>query len=280
MGFSDDVAVSEITPWNMLDGITGNKRHSDVTVARMNDRNLPHGVANAEIYHLDNFIEHMNTPFMVYRAKKNGLAEPNGLKGFMQPESRSIFLNRSGDQMAAGPFEEVARGINAGQHEGNHAGLHGEVPSREYVLWQSHPELRGNSLERPAIGDIDRSKLILPEAQYLASTGQEMGNLLFHTKRLTETVMPGMRDVGATQASLDNFLNFVRNYKLTGRDPVINLKGHPNYGAPAHGFERQIEALQQIMKAHGPDGAHDFETNMNFKTSSTDKPNLRTALLA
>jgi hypothetical protein len=66
---------------------------------------------------------------------------------------------------------------------------------------------------------------------------------------------------------------------MTGRDPIINLEGHPNYGSPAHGLEKQIETLQQIMKAHGPDGANDFETNMNFKTSSTN-PSLRTALLA
>lgn len=279
MGFSDDVAVTRTTPWRLLDGITGNRPHSDRIVGRLVDRNLPHGIGDAEVYNLDDLQEQLNRPWMIYRAKKNGFHEREA-QGFADAASQSLFLNRRGDQMAAGEFDPVTRGINVGQHEGIHGILHGSVPSSEYLLRQSHPLLRGNPYERPAIGDINRSLLTTPEAQYLSGSGLEMGNLLFHTKRLIETVQPGMRDVGATQATLDNVLDYIRNYKMTGRDPVINLEGHPNYGAPAHGLEKQIETLQQIMKAHGPDGAHDFETNMNFKTSSTDKPNLRTALLA
>lgn len=279
MGFSEDVAVTRTTPWRMLDGLTGNRPHSDRIVGRLVDRNLPHGMGNAEIYHLDDIQEQMNRPWMVYRGQKDGFDESTS-QGFADMATQSIFLNRSGDQMAAGKFQPVTRGINVGQHEGGgHGVLHHSVPSFDYILRQSGPRLRGNPLERPAIGDINRSLLTTPEAQYLSSNGLEMGNLLFHTKRLIETVQPGMRDVGATQATLDNVLEYIRNYKMTGRDPIINLEGHPNYGSPAHGLEKQIETLQQIMKAHGPDGANDFETNMNFKTSSTN-PSLRTALLA
>jgi hypothetical protein len=50
-------------------------------------------------------------------------------------------------------------------------------------------------------------------------------------------------------------------------------------GAPAHGLEKQIEAIQDIHRSYETqDGLDDLEKNMNFKTSST-KPNFRTALL-
>ena len=134
------------------------------------------------------------------------------------------------------------------------------------------------SFLRPAIADINRGKLATPMGRYLSAGGDELGNLLFHTKRLTELVEPGMRDVGATRESLRNWLDWALKYQPTGRDPRINLKGHPLEDAPAHGLESQIEAIQDIHRAYDTqEGLDDFE-DMNFKTSAT-RPNLRAALL-
>jgi hypothetical protein len=49
-------------------------------------------------------------------------------------------------------------------------------------------------------------------------------------------------------------------------------------GAPAHGYEHQIKALQDILNNAGPDALKDID-DINFKTGSTN-PSLRTALLS
>jgi hypothetical protein len=218
---------------------------------------------------------------MIYRGMKNGFDESDGTKGFIDQIAKSMFLNRSGDQMAAGDFEQVGRGMNTFQHEAIHTALHGEPPSRKFMAYQGHPDLKiERGTTRPAIADINRGKLVTPMGRYLSSGGDELGNLLFHTKRLTELVEPGMRDVGASQNSVNNWLDWALKYQPTGRDPRINLKGHSMEGAPAHGLEKQIEAIQDIHRSYETqDGLDDFENNMNFKTSST-KPNFRTALLS
>ena len=280
MGDSRNVAVTKVTPQMLMQGLMGSPTNANRTRYRLQERNMPHGLDKAAIYHLDDLAEEWQRPWMIYRGTKNGFDESDGTKGFIDQIGKSMFLNRSGDQMAAGDFDEVSRGMNTFIHEANHTGLHGENPSLDFLFYQGHPELGITDKTRPAIADINRGKLVTPMGRYLSSGGDELGNLLFHTKRLTELVEPGMRDVGASQGSVNNWLDWALKYQPTGRDPRINLKGHSMEGAPAHGLEKQIEAIQDIHRSYETqDGLDDFENNMNFKTSST-KPNFRTALLS
>jgi hypothetical protein len=280
MGISDKVAVTRFTPWGGLDGITGNRAQSDRVNTRLALRNSAGGLDKPAVYHLDDLEEQLNTPWMAYRSLDDGFDESGGTEGFADFATKSLYFNRTADQHAAKWNESVRRGLNAGQHEIVHSLLHNQIPSRGWRSQQMLDEF-GNPTQhtRPAVGDIRRSLLTEPDAQYLSSRGEELANLLFHTKRLTETVEPGMRDVGVDRTTLKNWLDYVRAYKPTGSDPAINLEGHPNMGAPAHGYENQIKALQDILNNAGPDALNDID-DINFKTGSTTRPNLRAALLA
>jgi|694.fasta_scaffold133036_3 hypothetical protein len=279
MGISDKVAVTRFTPWSGLDGITGNRAQSDRVNTRLALRNMAGGLDRPVVYHLDDLQKQLNTPWMAYRSLDDGFDESAGTEGFADYASKSLYFNRTADQHAAKWNESVRRAMNAGQHEVVHSVLHGQIPSRG---WQSQQILdefgRPTQHTRPAVGDIRRDLLSEPDAKYLSSRGEELSNLIFHTKRLTETVEPGMRDVGVDEDTLKNWLDYIKAYKHTGSDPVINLEGHPNMGAPAHGYEHQIKALQDILNNAGPDALKDID-DINFKTGSTN-PSLRTALLS
>lgn len=279
MGISDKVAVSRFTPWSGLDGITGNRAQSDRVNTRLALRNSAGGLDNPAVYHLDDLDEQLNNPWMAYRSLNDQFDESGGTEGFADFATKSLFYNRSADQHSAKWNEPARRRLNAGQHEIIHSILHNQVPSQQWTSQQILDEF-GNPTQhtRPAIGDIRRGLLSAPDARYMSSRGEELANLLFHTKRMTETVEPGMRDVGDTKGTLSNWLDYVRAYKPTGQDPAINLDGHPNMGAPAHGYEHQIRALQDILNNAGPDALKDID-DINYKTGATN-PGLRAALLA
>jgi hypothetical protein len=279
MGISDKVGVTRFTPWSGLDGITGNSAQSDRVGTRLALRNDAGGLNKSVVYHLDDLEDQLNSPWMAYRSLNDQFDESKGTEGFADGVNKSIFLNRTGDQHASKWNESVRRGMNTGQHEVIHSIFHNQMPSQAWSSQQILDEF-GNPTQhtRPAIGDIRRDLLSAPDARYMSSRGEELANLIFHTKRMTETVEPGMRDVGVDKNTLKNWLDYVRAYKPTGADPSINLDGHPNMGAPAHGYEHQIRALQDILNNAGPDALNDID-DINYKTGST-KPNLRTALLS
>jgi hypothetical protein len=186
--------------------------------------------------------------------------------GFASAINKQIYHNAFADPYVNG--RSLAPGnFNTGQHEGIHAILDGINPSK---AWMAGQQLR------PAI--MDRQWELGPESAYLGSNATELSNLMFHLKRQTETVNPRMRDVGIDRKATDNFLDYVRHYEATGADPLIDLPGHRQIGQPAHGYEGNMQKLQEIIDAAGPDGLHDIK-DINFKTGSTNRPSLRTALL-
>jgi hypothetical protein len=94
---------------------------------------------------------------------------------------------------------------------------------------------------------------------------------------MTEAINPQMRDVGESADSLDAWLEYMKRYQGGYGDPTVTKPGHYLEGQPARGYNRLMEALQQIERSLGPDGKQDLR-NMNFKTSATNP--IREALLA
>jgi hypothetical protein len=260
MGTSDRTAVTKITPWKLLDGITGNTQHSDRVMTRIANRNTPHGGGGAAVYHLDDLEKEWNRDWLLFRGMDDGFS--GARQGFASPISKQIYHNVADD-----PYVGGGGGFNVGQHEAIHSILDAVNPSRNFQVQQ---------LTRPAV--LDRKWQLGPNSSYLGSDATELSNLMFHLKRQTEITRPGMRDVGFDRNATDNFIDFVRNYEATGSDPRINLPGHRQIDQPAHGYEQGMQKLQAIIDAAGPDGLEDIK-DINFKTGSTN-PSLRTALLS
>lgn len=260
MGMSDRTAVTQITPWRLLDGITGNRAQSDRVMTRIANRNSPHGGGEAAVYHLDDLEKEWNRKWLLFRSMNDQFSGDR--QGFSTPIAKQIYHNVSGD-----PYVRGGGGFNVGQHEAIHSILDPVNPSRNFQVQQ---------LTRPAV--LDRQWQLGPNSAYLGSDATELSNLMFHLKRQTEITRPGMRDVGFDKNSTDNFIDFVRQYEATGSDPRINLPGHRQIDQPAHGYENGMQKLQEIIDAAGPDGLEDIKS-INYKTGSTN-PSLRAALLA
>ena len=269
-GVSHNTAITPITPVEMIDGLTGNRRNTDRSLSRITERNYPDGGdmgETASVYHLGDYPQKLQEPWLVFRGLDPDSFGGSKRAGYSNPITRQQFYNGLLDPYI-NPSERNRSRINVAQHEAVHSGaLDVDVPSKEFLGYQKN---------RPAVKD--RRVIEHPTAEYLASDGRETGNLLFHLKRQTETVNPRMSDIGATRATLDNFLDYARQYKMTGSDPIIGLPGHPQKGQPAHGYEAAMQHLKDILESLGPDGLEDIR-DMNFKTSSTT-PNVRSALLA
>lgn len=260
MGSGRRVAVSKITPMRMLENMTGSEDRALEIGSRLAHRNLPGGVGGASVYHLEDLNQSLLQPWLVFRDMKDGFTDSK-TKGFADPLSKMMFLNRSSDPNAVG-----RGGFNVGTHEANHAILDGINPSRGFNLMQ---------LTRPAATAFNRK---LPgQAGYFQDNGTELGNLLFQIKRETEITNPRWRDIGATRESSDAWLDEVRKFEPTGRDPVIDLPGHRNYGQPVHGHEEGMMMLKEVLDAMKPEGLNDARS-LNFDTGSTRS--LRQALLS
>lgn len=262
MGFSDRTAVTPVTPWRLLDGITGDRAQSDRVLSRIPRRNVPHGGGGASVYHLDDLEKEWNRKWLLFRSMNDQFSHPTR-QGFSLPIAKQIYHNVGDD-----PYISGRGGFNTAMHEYIHGILDPVNPSRNFQDWQ---------LDRPAV--TDRRWKLGSNSRYLGDDGTEMSNLIFQLKRQVETFNPGMRDVGFDRNTTDNFLDYIKNYEATGSDPIINLPGHMHEGQPAHGFEDSAGKLQEIMDAAGPDGKRDIG-DMTYDTGFIQKPNLRTALLS
>jgi hypothetical protein len=281
MGEGSRVAVTQVRPSHIAENLIGDPDQTKRVLTRLELRNQPLGADNAAVYHRGNLQETLERPFLVYRDTKNDFDHTDGTVGYAEPVSRSIFFNALTDHAYERP-RSYSTTMNVAQHEGIHSILHGELysPQHDRALRYTgkDPETNlpfKNPHARAAVAGINHGGLDRGSA-YTASDTDEIANLLFHTKRLTETVEPGMRDVGENMGTLDNWLDYIRNYKRTGEDPIINRPGHPNEGGRAHGYESQIQTLQDILRNADKDALDDIR-DINFKTGQV--PTFREALL-
>ena len=269
LGASQDTAVTRTSPWRLLDGITGDRTQSDRVLSRIRERNHPDGGDgfgdDAAVYHLGDLEKEWKRKWLMFR----GLGETSfgGKDGVASAINKQLYHNAFTDPYVRGSGRPGTGGFNVGQHEGIHSILDGINPSRKFMVAQQL---------RPAV--MDRQWQLGPNSEYLGGNATEINNLLFHLKRQTETINPGMRDIGLNKNTADNFIDYVRHYEATGADPMINLPGHRQFDQPAHGYETGMQKLQEIIDAAGKDGLQDIK-DMNFKTGATN-PSLRTKLLA
>jgi hypothetical protein len=283
LGTSGRVAATRFTPRAIARNFTGSDAQAKVLTDRLALRNDPDGQNDAAVYYTTPIENDLDNPWTFYRSLNDGFTEHEGLKGYANPLARALFMNAATDHSYRRPHGPSQFGLNVGEHEAIHTLLHGQVPSRAHQYRTRKLELpfdvKGVEA-RPAVADLRRSLIDpvrSPQAHYIAGDSDEMGNLLWHTKRHTEAIEPGMRDVGENMGTLDNWMDYVRNYKPTGVDPEITMPGHPRQGQKAHGFESQIKSLQEILNAAGPDALEDIR-DINFKTGQASP--IRTALLS
>jgi hypothetical protein len=275
----NNMAITQVRPSQLLDNLTGDPEHSKKIALRQSMRNLPYGKDRAHIYHSGNHIESLEQPWMFFRDLDDALPEKGGTQGYAHPVSRTVWMN-AGRDPTYGNLLDSRGPMNVGTHEGIHTILDGQHPSMEHQRTQRYmaedsdgPYTNPNA--RPAVAGI-RHSLLQPHNRYAANDSAEIGNLLFHTKRLTENTHSGMRDVGENMGTLDNWLDFARKYQFQGVDPIIDKPGHPQEGLRAHGFEDQIRTIQDILNNANPEAMEDIR-DINFKTAQT--PDLRKALL-
>jgi hypothetical protein len=268
MGTAEKPAMTLFTPRKLLDNLTADPAHSQKILDRIQERNLPDGMGDAEIYHLDNLGEKAEAPWLMFRDMANKLAG-GARSGSARVPHNTIFMNRNADPGLDAPKMMSSQPLNVAEHEGIHSILHSSV-------WT--PEFQKRLYNRPVLTDIaDPRQVMLPSASYLGSKSQELQNALFHAKRMTEVINPQMRDVGESAESLDEWLEFMRQYQGKYGDPMVTKPGHYLEGQPARGYNSLMESLQQIDRSLGPDGKQDLR-NMNFKTS--DASPIRKALLS
>lgn len=270
MGMGGNTAISYVTPDALLQNFAGPEQ-AKVLRDRLASRNLPYGEKGAAVYHTGNFERDQQIPWLIARDLKDGFEEHmdgRGTVAYINPLTRTGFWNAGQDPDFTHPGWMGTLPMNVGQHEAVHTVLHGQPVSAEFTEWGKN---------RPAIAGVNRHNLHTHDANYLSSNSDELGNLLFHLKRLTEISHKGMRDVGKNQQTLNDWLDFIGQHQRQHVDPVIDLPGHPREGQRAHGFEEQADTLQEILRNLDPDAKADLD-KLNFDTSQT--PSLRKSLLA
>jgi len=264
-GQGGKTAMTLVTPQQLLDNLTGDPAHSAVFQGRIQERNLPDGQGGAEIYHFDDVAEAAQSPWLIFRDSANQW----GKRGYSKSPESMIFMDRAADPGLDAPKMMRSQPLNIAEHEGIHSILHPKV-------WT--PDFQERLDKRPLLLDIaDPKQASHPYAKYLGSSSVELQNAFVHAKRMTEAINPQMRDVGESADSLDAWLEYMKRYQGGYGDPTVTKPGHYLEGQPARGYNRLMEALQQIERSLGPDGKQDLR-NMNFKTSATNP--IREALLA
>lgn len=265
--YAGRVAATKITPWQLLKNLTGDVDLTNRIYSRIAERNAPLGDNGAAVYHTGNIEQDATTPWYFYRALGDRSWPSGGNAGYAHPFARQVFLNADLDPNYSTKWSRGS-GMNVGQHEAIHTILHGNP-------WDADNLYRDSVSNRPAISGVDADGIKTWPAKYLASNAEELGNGLFHLKRLVESVNPKMRDAGENP---EQFIDYVRNFTPSpDGDPLINVPGHIREGKPAQGHDFLMQTIQEILKNADKPALDDIH-DMNFKTGQTS--DLRKALLS
>lgn len=276
-----NVAMTRTTPLSLFDNLTGSPAASNRIIGNMQARNAPFGRDGAGIYRGGSIAQDASKPVTIYTGMKNGFSNREAL-GLFDPISRSIFYNRNADPM----LSRSRRGrVNVPQHEFIHSLLDATPADQNWLLSSMRPETAakyGFPTPRPGMADVDWEAMARTpsgaEASERFGDWSELANLMFHAKRLEEITNPQMRNLGDIDAANEWYRLHVGEFAPTGKDPDINLPGHPLEGQPAHGYERLMEWLWNLQNNAGPEA--DAEHIKLLHQLGDNRPDIRKALMS